>query len=225
MRALVLPHPRPKCEGVNGPPGGLWLGEGGFFAGGPGPVGFDLYWTAFAGEPVVVAAPEPVFGFFHEAAFYWVAVDVAELLSELALGEDVEVVVVELPEARAVAFELFRCLGFEGTEDAAEGGLGWLAEEQVDVLGHEDVAEDVKLVLLSYAFEGVEEDGAGVVVVEVGETVVTTEGDEVVVAESVVSLKVARHGWDEYIGVGFSLIWIRWWYGHPPPAHAAKCAS
>ncbi len=35
-------------------------------------------------------------------------------------------------------------------------------------------AEDVELVLLSCAFEGVEEDGAGVVVVEVGETVVTT---------------------------------------------------
>ncbi len=89
--------------------------------------------------------------------------------------------------------------------------------------------EDVELVFLPYAFQGVEEDRSGVVVVEVWETVVTTEGDEVVVAEGVVVLEVARHGWDEYIwvprswtffvherGWGF-LDWIRWWYGHPPP--------
>jgi hypothetical protein len=78
----------------------------------------------------------------------------------------------------------------------------------VDVLGHEDVAEDVELVLLPCAFEGVEEDRSGVVVVEVGETVVTTEGDEVVVAEGVVSLEVARHGWDEYIGVPSSWTFV-----------------
>ncbi len=45
----------------------------------------------------------------------------------------------------------------------------------------------------SEAFEGVEEDDAGVVVVEVGETPVTTEGDEVVVTEGVVTLQMARH--------------------------------
>jgi hypothetical protein len=31
--------------------------------------------------------------------------------------------------------------------------------------------------------------------------VVTTEGDEVVVAEGVVTLEVARHGWDESLWV------------------------
>ena len=46
---------------------------------------------------------------------------------------------------------------------------------------------------LAEGFEGVLEDGAGVVVVEVGETVVATEGDEVVVTEVVVALQTARH--------------------------------
>ena len=42
--------------------------------------------------------------------------------------------------------------------------------------------------------ECVEEDRSGVVVVEVGEPVVTTEGEEVVVAFGLVTLQAARHG-------------------------------
>jgi hypothetical protein len=64
----------------------------------------------------------------------------------------------------------------------------------VDVLGHEDVTEEEKLVTLAESFESLLKDGAGVVVVEVGETVVTTEGEEVVVAFGLISLKMARHG-------------------------------
>jgi hypothetical protein len=63
----------------------------------------------------------------------------------------------------------------------------------VDVLRHEDVAVYVEAMALSEAFEGIEEDDPGVVVVEEGETLVTTEGDEVVVTEIVVTLQVARH--------------------------------
>ena len=47
------------------------------------------------------------------------------------------------------------------------------------MLGHDDVAEDEELVALAEAFEGLEEGGAGVVVVEVGEPVVAAEGEEV----------------------------------------------
>ncbi len=38
----------------------------------------------------------------------------------------------------------------------------------MDVFGHEDVGEDVEAVPLAEAFEGFEEDGAGVIVVEEG---------------------------------------------------------
>jgi hypothetical protein len=51
------------------------------------------------------AAPWPVLGFLNEATFDRVAVDVAELLHELRLGEDVEVVIARLPKLRAGAFE------------------------------------------------------------------------------------------------------------------------
>ena len=63
----------------------------------------------------------------------------------------------------------------------------------MDVLGHEDITEDVELVSFPEAVEGIEKDGAGVIVVEVRETVAATEGDEVVVAEGVIALQTARH--------------------------------
>lgn len=68
---------------------------------------------------MAIAAPLPVFGLFYQTSLEWVAMDVAELFTELGLGEDVEVVVVELPETRMISFELLRCLCFECAKDAA----------------------------------------------------------------------------------------------------------
>jgi len=66
------------------------------------------------------AAPWPVLGFLNETAFDWIAVNVAELLDELGLGEDVEVVVAALPELGSFAFEPFGGLCFQGAEDVFE---------------------------------------------------------------------------------------------------------
>lgn len=66
-------------------------------------------------------------------------------------------------------------------------------DEQVDVLGHQDVAEDAKLMSLTDGFENFEEGGSGCIGVEVGETLVATEGGEVMVALGLESLQVARH--------------------------------
>ncbi len=68
-------------------------------------MGRDFDWATFAGSPVVEAAPRPVFGALDEATLDGVSVCVAELFSELALGEDVEVVVTVLPEAWALSSE------------------------------------------------------------------------------------------------------------------------
>src|SRR6185437_7373404 len=98
------------------------------FAARPSPVGFDFDLSGLACEPVAIAAPWPVFGIFDESAGDGIAVNVAKLLDEFGLGEDVEVVVIELPEAGPFAFELFRCPGFECAEDGAQAGLWWFAE-------------------------------------------------------------------------------------------------
>ena len=145
---------------------------------------------------MAVAAPGPVFGVLYEAASDGIAVDVAELLDDLGLGEHVEVVVAGLPELWTIAFELTCRLGFEDAESVFELLVFWLAEEQVHVLGHKDVAEKIEAVTSAGFFEDVEEDGAGSIVVEEGKASVATEGDEVVVTEGVVSLEAARHAVD-----------------------------
>lgn len=156
-------------------------------------MGFDLDSALFAGEPVAEAAPGPVFRFLDETACNRIAVDVAELFYELALGEDVEVVVADLPELLAVAFEGLRGLAFEDVQGAGEGPGFRFAEEEMDVLGHEDVAEDVEAVASPELFECGFEGGAGVVVAEKRETLVTAEGDEVVVAFGLVAPEIFGH--------------------------------
>jgi hypothetical protein len=63
----------------------------------------------------------------------------------------------------------------------------------VDVLGHEDVTEEIELVALPDFFEGFFEDDSGSIVVQIRETPVTTEGDEVVVSFGLVTLESTRH--------------------------------
>jgi hypothetical protein len=64
------------------------------------PLGFDLYYSFFAGGVVNEAAPRPAFGLGHKPAFDWIAVDITQLLDALGFGPDGEVVVTHLPEAR-----------------------------------------------------------------------------------------------------------------------------
>jgi len=63
----------------------------------------------------------------------------------------------------------------------------------VDVLGHEDVTEEKEPMSLSKSFECVQKDKPSAVFVQVRETVVTAEGDEVVVAFGLVAFQTARH--------------------------------
>src|SRR5216684_7817967 len=70
---------------------------------------------------------------------------------------------------------------------------GW-ATRQVNVLGHDDVTEEFKLIVRAGAFERVEKDVSGGLGVEVRIAVVATEGNEVVVAFLIISLEPERHG-------------------------------
>lgn len=94
----------------------------------PSPVGFYFDGALFAFEPVAVAGPWPVFRTLDEASGDWVPVHVAELFGELGLREDIEVVVVQLPETRSLAFEVLGGFGLERAEDTAERCLRWFAQ-------------------------------------------------------------------------------------------------
>jgi hypothetical protein len=160
----------------------------------PGPLRLDFDAARSAGEVVIEAAPRPVFGLFDKAAHDRIAVHVTQLLHVLAVGEDVEIVVAYLPELGSVAFEQLRGFTLEDAEGCREGVELRFGDKQVNVLGHEDVAEDVKLMSSSDAFEGLLKDDARVVVVEVRKPAITAKGDEVVAAFGLVALQSARHG-------------------------------
>jgi hypothetical protein len=141
---------------------------------------------------VAVGGPGPVFRVRHEASGDGVLVHVVELFDALVVGEDVEVVVTDLPEG-SWGGELG-----DGELEGLDGfgkrlGFGF-AQEKVDVFGHDDVAEDIEVVASAGGFEGFEEEVAGGGGVEVGEAVITTEGEEVVVAFSLIAMEALGHG-------------------------------
>jgi len=119
------------------------------FAEVPSPFGFDFDAAGFAGEIVAETAPWPVFGPGNEASLDGIAVDVFQFFNVLSVGEDVEVVVAGLPELFAVALETLRCFSLQDSHGVAEELLLRFGEQQVDVLWHEDVAEEIEIVRLT----------------------------------------------------------------------------
>lgn len=139
-----------------------------------------------------VAAPWVVFGAGGEASFDWVAVDVLDDFGHVFAG-DVAVEVAGLPELVAGSFELAGGGLFEGFEELGEQDSGWLVDDEMDVLGHEDVGVDAGLMTGTGLLEVGLDEGFGLRCGEVGETVVTTEGDEVEGLGLLVSLEAVGH--------------------------------
>jgi hypothetical protein len=106
--------------------------------------------------------------------------NIAELLDEFAVGEDVEVVVAALPELRTTALETLGRLVLEHVQGDREWVELGLAQEKVDVFRHQDVSEDVELMPGPKLFEFFEEGGSRAIVVKVRQSAVTTEGEEVI---------------------------------------------
>src|SRR5258705_1655292 len=107
-------------------------------------------------------APRPISGMLHELRPHGIFVHVVEFLLHLRAGVDVEVVVAALPEAAEFAAlpwkaeqKLPRAIAFSGSQGAGDplletlDDLGWtcaagLAQKQLHMLGHENVANEGK---------------------------------------------------------------------------------
>lgn len=116
------------------------------------PQGCELDRAGMAKDQVTVAGPEPVFGFGDEAAGDWVAMHVVELLDVLVVAENVEVVVAGLPEGTfGVTLRNGKFERLEGLEER-DVAVVRFADEEVDVLGHDNVAENADVVACSRLF-------------------------------------------------------------------------
>jgi hypothetical protein len=146
------------------------------------PIGFDFDSGGRAGSVVVEAAPAVVLGFGDQASGYRIAMDVADFFYKFASGEDIEIVVAGLPEVVAFAFEEFGGFPLEDPDGGGEDAVFGFAEEKVDVLGHDDVGVEGEIVRAAGLFDDLFENVFGFGGFEVGETVVTTECDEVELA-------------------------------------------
>jgi hypothetical protein len=118
-------------------------------------------------------------------------VNVTELLDALSRREDVEVVVAGEPEGRLRRetrdLALYRRDRFGKRLD------GRLRHQEVDVFGHDDIAVDVERILFPSGFEDGFKERFGSWGIEVRESVVTTESEEVEVSGGLVAMKRGWH--------------------------------
>jgi hypothetical protein len=113
----------------------------------------------FDGGIGVEAAPGPIFRPLDDSGLDRVAVHVAEFFDPLGFGEDIEVVITRLPD------ELVRTGSGEALlKDLNRRGQSLLigfGHQEMDVVRHEDVAEDLEEVFLAGLFEDPLEGIAG----------------------------------------------------------------
>ena len=86
---------------------------------------------------------------------------------------------------------------YELLQDLHDGGgsaLGWLADEQVNVIGHDDVTSQRETVAVAHLAQKLDEQIPSVRGGKQGQPSVATAGDEVQVAQSVAAVQSLRHG-------------------------------
>jgi hypothetical protein len=163
--------------------------------------------TTLAAPVSAKAAPLPLVGLDHQSALDRVAMHIAQLFDALALAPHVEVVEALLPyrvgsriperglgggrfaaQVQLTGEALFHDL--HDDRGIADFGLG---DEQVKVLGHEDVSVNHEAVLAAGLFEDFQEEVAAAGGVELGLAAVTTASDEMQVAGAIITDESLGH--------------------------------
>lgn len=92
-----------------------------------------------------------------------------------------------------LAFEKFGGLPLQYAKSVVQPFAPGVTQKQMDVFGHENVPEEVKLMPLPDAFKDVKEDSARRIGIQIRQAMMSTERNEVVMAFSPVSLGIERH--------------------------------
>lgn len=87
--------------------------------------------------------------------------DVAKLFDQLRVSQHIEIEVANLPELLMAASQQLRGFALENADRGGKRVSLGLADKKMNVIGHEDVAEDIELMSLPEAFEGFFEEDAG----------------------------------------------------------------
>ena len=187
------------------------------------PLRLDLDGTNRTSGVVAEARPLPILGSGDEAPYDWVLVHVVQLLHAPRVVVHIEVVIALLPEWALGAAK--RDGEFERVDRVSNCALARLADEQMDVLGHDDVSSYNKLQTVAGALKSILKEAARGGSPEMRKPMETTERDEVEVTGLVVTNKSARHwcedtSWNA-AGVGSYFPGCE----HTHPGHPCSCWS
>jgi len=121
-------------------------------------------------------------------------VNVADHIGASFFTMDVAIEVTLLPELLALSFQFARSDLLDGFEKLGKDDRWWLVDEQMNVLGHQDVGVDSCLMSCTSLFQYGLEYVLGFRRIEKWETVKATEGDEVESFCLLEPFQIVRHG-------------------------------
>lgn len=151
--------------------------------------GLDLDDANVAGGPCAKAGPRPIFWSLAQAALYRIAMNVLELRHKSGMIADIVIEIASLPERRSARRPVSLTTRFDGNShlehlhNPAEHTIRRLIQQQMHMLGHNDIAEDMDFKLSTRIFEGLQESLLHVHLREQRLALITAAGDEVVCPE------------------------------------------
>ena len=155
---------------------------------------FNLNRPLHPGRIVPETRPHPVFRLLDQTAHHWIAMDIADHFGASLLSVDVAIVVAILPELLTWPSQLPRSDLLEGFEKLRQENPRRLVGEQVNVLEHQHVGVNSRLMprarLFQHGFHGF----PGSRRFQQRETMKTTEADEVQRFRLLEPFQAARHG-------------------------------
>ena len=156
-------------------------------------------------------APRPITGMLHEFLFYGILVHVVQLLDHFRSRIDVEIVVAALPEAPQRSFlgpEVQRQLSLGLSPSAAHAARQTLledlqdlgrrrerrfADQQMDVIGHEDVPDQSESIARAHLAENLHGEVSGANGSKEMPALIAAEGDEMKITLANDALETLGH--------------------------------
>ena len=139
------------------------------------------------------AAPLVLLRRCHQASLHRVSVNVPDDFGAGCFTPYIAVKITSLPEPFAITFQSAGNGLLQGLQKLGQQDRWWLVDEQVDVLGHQDVSVDSGLMTCTNPFQNSLDCVLGVRCFKERETVKATECDEVKCLRLLEPLQTVRH--------------------------------
>jgi hypothetical protein len=156
----------------------------------------DLYQALFAAGIPPVATPFPLFGSRYQTTFYWIAMYVAQLFDALRRTAHIKVIETLLPDRTGADAAVVNQLGEPLLDDFHyDRRIAYIrfADQEVEMLGHDDVADHHKSISLPCTLQNAQEEIAALGGSQLGPPPVTATGYEMQMVPTIPTLETFRH--------------------------------